>query len=72
MEQGQQGFVKSLIGRHETIKVKEDEELEERRLSRGYSSTDDVKVVVPTKPATFANVEKLEVLVITSLRIDHL
>ena len=61
MEQGQQGFVKNLIGRHETIKVKEDEEIEERRRSRVYSSTDDVKVVVPTRSASFANVEKPEV-----------
>ena len=61
VEQGQQGFVKNLIGRHETIKLKEDEEVEEQRRSRVYSSSDDVKLFVPTRTASFGNVEKPEV-----------
>lgn len=60
VEQGQQGFVKNLIGRHETIKLKEDEEVEEQRRSRIYSSSDDVKLFVPTRTASFGNVEKPE------------
>ncbi len=61
VEQGESGFVKSLIGRHETIKREKDVEIEERRRSRVYSSCEDVKGVVPTKSTTFANVEKPEV-----------
>ena len=61
VEQGEQGFVKNLIGRHETIKSKGDEELEERRKSRVYSSSDQLEGVVPTRSTSFANVDKPEV-----------
>ena len=67
VEQGEHGFVKSLIGRHETIKHKEDVEIEERRRSRVYSSAEDSKGVVPTRSTSFANVEKPEVLYLTNV-----
>ncbi len=61
VEQGESGFVKSLIGRHETIRREKDDEITERRRSRVYSSHEDDKGVVPTRTASFANVDKPEV-----------
>lgn len=58
-EQGASGFVKSLIGKHEIIKQEYSDEVEERRRSRVYSSTDEG--LVPTRTASFANAEKPEV-----------
>eukprot|EP00794_Sanderia_malayensis_P004851 gene4851-5488_t len=59
VEQGESGFVKSLIGRHETIKRETDDELEERRRSRAYSGAyEDDKGVVPTRAASFASNER--------------